>query len=265
MTSGISGILGLLLAGGMLVSNQAAARQPLAQSGHGTTVHTSAGECWRAADGEPGFCGDAPDLDGDGVTADIDQCPDTAAGASVDSATGCPPDTDRDGVADAGDACPGTRYGVRVDTRGCALDLDKDGVPYFRDRCHLTPPGAEVNAEGCMAKVVIDGVRFGFDRYDLTPAAKQYLMSVSEKVKKRLDIERIRVTGHTDSIGSHTYNQRLSERRAGSVQEFLRGQGVTAPMAVSGKGETRPVADNGSTIGRAQNRRVEIDFDPAGR
>lgn len=73
----------------------------------------------------------------------------------------------------------------------------------------------------------------------------------------------IDVYGHTDSTGSDTYNQDLSQRRAQSVAGYLTGQGVNGQrFAVQGFGETRPIADNGSEAGRAQNRRVEIQLVP---
>ena len=69
----------------------------------------------------------------------------------------------------------------------------------------------------------------------------------------------LRVEGHTDATGGDEYNQRLSERRAASVRDFLAGQGVNMNRMVAvGYGENRPVADNESAVGRKQNRRVEI-------
>lgn len=73
----------------------------------------------------------------------------------------------------------------------------------------------------------------------------------------------IRISGHTDSIGTDSYNQQLSERRASSVEQALSQRGVTAPMTAKGYGETKPVAPNSITgkdypAGRQLNRRVEI-------
>ena len=68
------------------------------------------------------------------------------------------------------------------------------------------------------------------------------------------------VTGHTDSVGSDSYNQKLSDKRAHSVVEYLIQQGVPRSnfVSVSGAGESQPVADNKTADGRAQNRRTEI-------
>jgi len=73
----------------------------------------------------------------------------------------------------------------------------------------------------------------------------------------------IHVIGHTDSSGSESYNQQLSEKRAGSVARYLSQNGVVRDrMRMAGRGELRPVADNGSSAGRSQNRRVEIYLKP---
>ncbi len=70
---------------------------------------------------------------------------------------------------------------------------------------------------------------------------------------------RVRVEGHTDSIGTDAYNQALSERRANSVRDYMVGRGIAVGRLNSvGRGETRPVASNSTADGRAQNRRVEI-------
>jgi OOP family OmpA-OmpF porin len=70
---------------------------------------------------------------------------------------------------------------------------------------------------------------------------------------------KIRVEGHTDSRGSDSYNQNLSEERAASVRQYLIGRGVSASRIQSkGFGEQRPIEDNTTKAGRAANRRVEI-------
>lgn len=71
------------------------------------------------------------------------------------------------------------------------------------------------------------------------------------------------VVGHTDNVGSNDYNQKLSERRAHSVAQYLTGRRVDPiRLAISGKGETQPVASNNSEAGRQSNRRVEIYVEP---
>jgi outer membrane protein OmpA-like peptidoglycan-associated protein len=71
------------------------------------------------------------------------------------------------------------------------------------------------------------------------------------------------VVGHTDDVGSNEYNQRLSERRAQSVAQYLEQKRVNAlRLAIAGKGETQPIASNGTEGGRQSNRRVEIYVEP---
>jgi len=73
----------------------------------------------------------------------------------------------------------------------------------------------------------------------------------------------IHVIGHTDSTGSESYNQQLSEKRAGSVARYLSQNGVQRDrMRMAGRGELRPVSDNDTSAGRSQNRRVEIYLKP---
>lgn len=82
-------------------------------------------------------------------------------------------------------------------------------------------------------------------------------------VLKKFNQTVVDVYGHTDSTGNDQYNYDLSQRRALSVANYLSGQGVDSRrFAVTGFGETRPVADNSTTAGRAQNRRVEIQLSP---
>lgn len=73
---------------------------------------------------------------------------------------------------------------------------------------------------------------------------------------------------HTDSVGSASYNQTLSERRANSMRDFLLRQGIApAAVAASGLGESQPVVSNNTAAGRQRNRRVEliVSGEPIGR
>jgi outer membrane protein OmpA-like peptidoglycan-associated protein len=106
------------------------------------------------------------------------------------------------------------------------------------------------------------GVTFAFNSADLN----SQFFPVLDKVAATLteyDKTIIEVAGHTDSIGSDTYNQQLSERRANSVAAYLSGHGVTRTRMVTvGAGEGHPIASNDTDAGRAQNRRVEITIVP---
>ena len=75
-----------------------------------------------------------------------------------------------------------------------------------------------------------------------------------------MNLEVIIAVGHTDSIGTDAYNQRLSVRRAEAVKAYLVSRGIEANRVYTeGKGEKQPVADNKTAAGRAKNRRVEIE------
>ena len=102
-------------------------------------------------------------------------------------------------------------------------------------------------------------VNFAFDSDALTPAAESTLDEVARRLREHTDV-RIRIEGHTDSVGSAQYNQGLSERRANSVRTYLESQGIAGDRMIAvGYGEERPVASNDTDEGRALNRRVDID------
>lgn len=130
-------------------------------------------------------------------------------------------------------------------------------------RAELQGTGVSVTRIGDNITLNMPGnVTFATDSSDLSPAFFDVLTSVS-KVLKEFDKTVVEVAGHTDSTGSDAYNQSLSERRAGSVAQYLQSQGVTSQRLITvGMGEARPVADNGSTDGRQANRRVEITMVP---
>ncbi len=108
------------------------------------------------------------DSDGDGVTDNLDQCPDTPRGVAVD-ASGCPLDSDGDGVPDYLDKCPDTPKGVAVNSMGCELDSDGDGVCDSNDKCPNTPKGVEVDDKGCPLDSDGDGVADYLDKCPNTP------------------------------------------------------------------------------------------------
>ena len=100
---------------------------------------------------------------------------------------------------------------------------------------------------------------FDFDKATLKPEGKAKLDDLTEKVKG-ITLGVIIAVGHTDSVGADGYNQKLSEKRAQAVKDYLTSKGTDASRVyVEGKGEKQPVADNKSAEGRAKNRRVEIE------
>lgn len=105
-------------------------------------------------------------------------------------------------------------------------------------------------------------VTFATNSSDLNPAFFDVLKSVS-KVLKEFDQTVVEVAGHTDSTGTDEYNQALSERRAGTVTQYLQSHSIMAQRLITvGMGESMPVADNGTESGRQANRRVEITMVP---
>lgn len=102
---------------------------------------------------------------------------------------------------------------------------------------------------------------FDFDKSVIKPQGKSQLDALLAKLLS-LNWTAMTVVGHTDSTGPAAYNQGLSERRAASVKSYLVGKGLSADAIQSkGMGETAPVADNGTSAGRAQNRRVDVEVD----
>ena len=169
------------------------------------------------------------------------------------------PDGDNDGVRDEYDLCPNTPEGVAVEDNGCARDNDGDGVPDYLDECPETPLGSAVDLRGCSALIAsLKGVHFAFDSANLTMEAKGILDGAAATMNAHPSGNFV-IEGHTDSTGSDSYNMSLSQRRAESVMNYLASRGVSSSsMRAVGKGESSPVADNSTSAGRADNRRVEI-------
>ena len=199
------------------------------------------------------------DSDGDGVKDSMDKCPGTPAGVRVDS-KGCPMDSDGDGVTDDKDECPNTVRGATVDEKGCELDSDGDGVVDRLDECPGTPAGTPVDSKGCEVEgdYVLEGVNFESNSDHLLPVSADVLDDVVATLKKYPEITFV-VEGHTDSDGAAAYNEGLSVRRAQTVYDYLASNGIAeSRMSVRGYGESQPIADNSTAIGKAQNRRVVL-------
>jgi OOP family OmpA-OmpF porin len=101
---------------------------------------------------------------------------------------------------------------------------------------------------------------FDFDKAVLKPEGKAKLDEVVTKLGS-INLEVIIAVGHTDSVGSDSYNEKLSVRRAEAVKAYLVGKGIEKNRVYTeGKGKKQPVAENKTAAGRAKNRRVEIEF-----
>ena len=136
---------------------------------------------------------------------------------------------------------------------------------------YWTPADAVAGCDGVAAKSpskpVADSKKvtyaadafFDFDKAVVKPAGQQSLDKLVKDIQG-VNVEVIIATGHTDSIGSDAYNQKLSVRRAEAVKAYLVKKGVPAKQVYTeGKGEKQPVASNKTKQGRAKNRRVEIE------
>ena len=130
-------------------------------------------------------------------------------------------------------------------------------------RQQMAGTGVEVVRKGDNITLDMPGnVTFAFNSADLNSQFHPVLDKVSATLVEYNQTV-IEVAGHTDSVGSDTYNQQLSERRAGSVAAYLSRHGVpSARMVTIGAGEAHPVASSDTKEGRAQNRRVEITIVP---
>jgi len=143
------------------------------------------------------------------------------------------------------------------------------GVGYYQDqqemklRQRLDGTGVSVTRVGDNITLNMPGnVTFAVDSADINASFYDVLDDVA-LVLNEFEKTFVEVAGHTDSTGSEQYNQSLSERRAGSVSNYLRTRQVLTDRLITvGAGETRPIADNGSAAGRQQNRRVEITIVP---
>jgi len=201
------------------------------------------------------------DSDKDGVTDDKDQCADTAKGVKV-NADGCPVDSDKDGVTDDKDKCPNTAAGTEVDEKGCAVakkvelkDSDKDGVYDDKDKCANTPEGANVNANGCW---IVKDLRFDLGKTTILASSKPNVDEVVVVLQKNPEMK-LEIQGYTDNSGSAKFNQKLSEKRAIAVMEYIKSKGIAKDrMTAKGYGIENPAETNDTEEGRALNRRVEL-------
>jgi len=227
-----------------------------------------------------------PDQDGDGILDDVDKCPRASGPAKFN---GCP-DSDEDGLPDHRDQCPG-QAGVKL-LRGCP-DIDDDGVPDDIDNCPNEPG---ILLTGCP-----DRDKDGFDdREDNCPdvaGPNRGCPDISDKLKALLKNAGKSVTfegrsaiisarsqpildeiyinlranpsfvltieGHTDNSGTVENSEVLSHARGVSCRGYLVSKGIDAArIRVIGLGSTRPVADNGTSVGREQNNRVAFSITP---
>ena len=217
------------------------------------------------------------DRDLDGLIDEVDGCPDEPEDVdSYQDSDGCPdPDNDADGILDGSDECPNDPEDMDgfEDADGCPdPDNDDDGILDGSDECPDEPETANnyQDADGCPDEIpveevkkftgVIQGITFELNS-DVIRASSEVTLQAALVVLQEFDEVRLEVQGHTDDQGADDYNQDLSQRRSESVVAWFVDNGIDAGRLVArGYGESQPIADNSSTEGKAQNRRVEFQL-----
>ncbi len=135
----------------------------------------------------------------------------------------------------------------------CAFD------PPHEEEPPPPPPAPPPPPPVVKKKIVLRGVNFDFDKATIRPDAAEILQEAARILQAEPDV-RVSVDGHTDARGTDAYNERLSERRADAVVDRLTRLGVSpSRLQPRGFGESRPVANDDTEEGRAQNRRVELN------
>lgn len=147
-----------------------------------------------------------------------------------------PVDSDGDGVIDTLDKCPGTPAGASVDNYGCPPVVEKVII-----RASEKEVIAVVAPETKVIVLVFEDIHFNFDQSTLTPEAK-IILKRDILLLKENPKTKIRVAGYTSASGTEEYNQKLSERRAKAVQEYLVSEGIIKRdrLVTIGYGETHP-------------------------
>ena len=207
-----------------------------------------------------------PDTDGDGVEDSKDKCADTPKGVKTD-ANGCSADSDRDGIIDSEDKCPDTKAGVKVDAKGCPADTDGDGIIDSEDKCPSVSGDAGNN--GCPVmkpdvkkrlQFAARGINFETGKATLTTSSYPMLDEVVSILNEYVDYN-LKMGGYTDAVGNDASNLTLSQNRIDAVKTYLISKGVTdSRISATGYGEAKPVGSNASAVGRAKNRRVELEL-----
>ena len=204
-----------------------------------------------------------PDTDGDGVADKNDNCP-TVAG--LKALAGCP-DADGDGVADKDDNCP-NEAGPAANN-GCPWpDTDGDGVTDNVDKCpneagtvanngcpEIVEPTQQVMDQlNSYAKTIL----FDTGKSSFKKESFSVLQSITA-ILKEYPKANFTIEGHTDSQGSKTLNQKLSDSRANAVMAYLIQNGIDGDrLSAYGFGEDYPIDTNATAAGRRNNRRVEV-------
>lgn len=223
------------------------------------------------------------DFDDDGIKNKNDLCP---AIFGLLEFNGCP-DSDEDGVEDSKDSCP--EIAGKRNLNGCP-DADNDGIPDAEDKCPdkagmeynkgcpipklITEEAPDIQAEDkpdIQAKVDVPSqevlknlndyaqtILFDYSKSLFKQETYEVLQSITNILKDYPESNFV-IEGHTDNLGSHITNDRLSNARANAVRDYLISNGIdSARLTAIGYGERRPKFSNATKGGRDQNRRVEV-------
>ncbi|MBL8919779.1 MAG: OmpA family protein [Myxococcaceae bacterium] len=216
------------------------------------------------------------DKDGDGIPDDKDACPNEPEDKDdFKDEDGCPDlDNDNDGIPDTTDKCKlvaEDKDGFEDDD-GCPdPDNDGDTVLDEKDDCP-NQPGPPDN-KGCPKKYnlvqvtkerieIKKQINFATGSAKIVGAVSQQILSeVAQALKDNPGIKKVRIEGHTDSVGDDVKNMKLSQARADSVRAALIKLGIDpGRMDSVGFGETKPIASNSTAAGKAENRRTEFNI-----
>jgi len=202
-----------------------------------------------------------PDSDGDGIADKDDMCPNDKG---TKENNGCP-DTDGDGVVDKDDKCA-SQAGPAANA-GCQWpDTDGDGILDKDDKC---PSVAGVASERGCPEIISNEARMGVNSFAKAILFHTEKASFKPGVTKELDgmiaimnkfpLAVFAIRGYTDTTGSVTGNQKLSDKRANAVRDYLVKNGIDASrLSAKGYGQESPIDTNDTRAGRANNRRVEV-------
>ena len=202
-----------------------------------------------------------PDADKDGVADIDDKCANTKPGTKVD-AKGCAFDSDGDGVTDDLDRCPDVAGVLAL--KGCP-DADGDGIADLDDKCPKTKGTME--NKGCpeipkaeITRITMIGNKLFFENNsDKLKVASLTQLDELTKILMKYDGANLVIEGNTDDVGKDDFNMTLSQKRTESVKQYLIGKGISETrLTAIGNGETKPIASNKTALGRAKNRRVEL-------
>ena len=219
-------------------------------------------------------CPKVADQDADGIADLDDACPTVAGVKDADpKKNGCPPDKDGDGIPDDQDAClnvPGVKN-ADPSKNGCPADRDGDGIADNEDACpdQAGPLNPDPKKNGCPAvKIeagqikILEQIKFKTGSAEILAESQAIIDAVDKVMNEHVELNRIRVEGHTDNVGLAKNNKVLSTKRAAAVVAALVKSGVDKKRLTSvGLGQDKPIDTNTTEEGKANNRRVEFHIE----